>query len=882
MSLVPISDTAKFFLLSASGVGEITLTDKGKERRFLIPTGSGIGEVVADESLPLTFLTLGASSVGEITLFMRQSVPLGEGSELQFSFSMGTLSSRSKELRADYGVGVLQSKAVGFSFSSALALETVTVNPSFAWDLWVPERKNVAHTFAYDMGLLTEFDYLQGFSCNAFNYASLTASRSFSMFYKAGIYSWFYRALGFLQGYYVASYRYPTIEFNYEARNWERISLDAAMTVGVLHKDRLELTLESTMGVLGTTKSRWSWACNAGQISKKDKGFGFIYSAVVPWEARIKDIQFSQWVRNEDFIDFTMSWGLLPTSLRKDFGYAYSQAYVTHSYLGFSFARDFSVVFVDFGFFSVKERHLLHSTQIKLPFGASSGVALGYSLNALLVAGMQLSAKLEDPLLKGVVLHLGLSRLVSGLNLSLPLHRLLRLGVELPAHYKVAVKATGVQILLPFTKMVDAVGVQVPSPFTTRVTALRVELPLNYKSSLCKGVTLNLPVRGYVIGGAAVDYTLLPFTLLVSRQVLSSPLMDTAPRVMVSVPNLPDPTGADTDGISFLSARIETDEGSFGWTGTFELESLQDLKKFKANSLFFFTVGADTYQFMVDAKNFSRTSITEHRAVLKGVSPAVQLTAPRASRITKTWNTPMMSHDLIREMTGDFPVEITILNWPIPANRYGVSLTSPMEVIRQIAVAVGGEVDSLPNGTLRVRPKFPIPTNQWASGMADHHYSEEEDIFSLDNQETPLKAFDKFRVMDAQSSVESDRLEFKKLTDTTGEIRVYPYPWRTSVMVESTTNRATVGEGSEEYRDEEETIEIFKGSGSVRFPVTSVNSVQWMGAESVGVVAGYDSTKVSTASSVFSMLKIGYKTRCLVFPVQGEVELQAQFVLRNL
>ena len=87
----------------------------------------------------------------------------------------------------------------------------------------------------------------------------------------------------------------------------------------------------------------------------------------------------------------------------------------------------------------------------------------------------------------------------------------------------------------------------------------------------------------------------------------------------------------------------------------------------------------------------------------------------------------------------------------------------------------------------------------------------------------------------------------------------------------------------EEYRDEEEAVEVYNGEASVRYPVASVNSVEWMDVDLGGVLAGNDSTRISSThpSEKFSMLKISYKTRCLVYPIDGEVGSVAQFLLRN-
>lgn len=897
MSLVPLQDTARFLIRSSSGIEEAVLTNRGDETELLLTGVSSVVVLSLDESTPLPFLVQSLAGVSEVVVEMKEGCSPGIPVELRF----------------DYGIGEISQTRKEFNFSSFFSLEQIAIGLSYGYDLWVPERKNIAHTFDYGMGTLTQFQPIHGFRYGAYNYATLTASRSVSFAWKAHSLTRIYSDLSFLQGIYVVTYKYPVLDFTFETRNWESMVFGDSMEMGVNVQTRADLSTEVTIGVLGTSTPKISWAYTLGNIKLEHRGFGFEYIAADPWVFRLRDLSMAYQVRNDDFLEFTQSWGLDPSAVRRDFGFSYAQTYMATTHLGFSFARDFSVVFLDFGFYSVKERFLLGAVSVKVPFAASMGTGLVYSLNERVACGLQLIARLEDPLLLGVSFDIGLSRLLNGVTLSLPLHRRIQFALDLPVPFTRHLRGVGVSLTLPFTRQLLPLRIEIPLPFTRLVSALQVrvispymrrinplgiELPAPHTFRVVRPTLLSLPVRDYVTAGSGLSYDNLPFTLLVFGPALSSPLIDSAPAVLEAVtmhlyptspstiPSPPDPHApiGDPEEIAFISARVEIDEGSFGWTGTFEMENVRDLYSFQAHSLFTFRIGAVDYVFMVDAKNLTRSDPPSVQAILKGVSPGVQLTAPRSRKITKTWDVPMMSHDLIREVAGDFPIEITILNWPIPAYRYGVSSASPMDIIKQIAGAVGGEVDSLPNGTLRVRPRFPVPTNRWGPEVVDFHYSDEDDIYTSDNQDVPLRVFDKFRVMDAHSSVESDRLDFKELTSQSGEVRAYPSPWRTEVELVSASNRVTVGEFAEEYRDEEETIEIFKGAGSVKFPVVSVNSVQWMDSDQAGVVAGNDSTRISASlgDSVFSMLKISYKTRCLVFPVQGEVGLQAQFVLRNL
>lgn len=661
--------------------------------------------------------------------------------------------------------------------------------------------------------------------------------------WQFGVLSQMVRPLDFAYDPYVVTEKYREVATSYEVRSWDAVVAGLTFDMGVNTLVNEQVSIFTDMGVLSQRFPVTIFPASMGVNHPATILWGAEYAA-----GRYNPPVFSQWDlryhvhsfegTGYEVSDFTLSWEQQAQADRRDFNLGYSQTYMAQPVLGISYERHFSVGIKVFTLSAYKERHLLHGLLVAAPFGVMGGVDIVYSLNEKLTQGVVVSQPLNPLVYLGTEVALSLSMLLAGVEVGSPINRTVALGLE------------------------------VPMPSTT---------------SLLGGVVLGSPLLDSVMLGLEVVYDLKGYTPVIVPMLLSMPLVVTS-SVVVNTPfTLEDPTGVDADGLDLISASVVADEGNFGWVGTFELEHIHDLNKFVANSIFSFTIGTDEYVFMVESKSLNRTAPAQVQPLLKAISPAVQLTAPRAKLMSKTWAEPIMSHDLIREVAGGYPLELSILNWPIPANRFGVSLQSPMEVIRQVAAAVGGVVDSLPNGVLRVRPKFPVPVPQWGPDTVDHQYVEEEDIFTSNEDDVPVRVFDKFRVMDTQAFSGLDRLEFEEIDSTRGKVRAYPSPYRTNVILFSSHPEASSGPHVEEYRDEEETVEIYNGEGSVRFPVTSVNSIQWEGTNLLGVVAGNDSTKITAThpTEKFSLLKISYKTRCLVFPVSGPVDKKAQFLLRN-
>lgn len=426
-------------------------------------------------------------------------------------------------------------------------------------------------------------------------------------------------------------------------------------------------------------------------------------------------------------------------------------------------------------------------------------------------------------------------------------------------------------------------GIAVPAPSNLQVGSL-LTLQSVLSPMIRAGVTVTSPILDTVTNGVVVDYDLLSYTPVDSGWFIAAPMADNSVVVSTGSYLLPDPTGALPNGIPLLRAEVEAVEGNYGWVGTFTLENPADLVKFTPLTAFTFHLGNDVYSFIVDGRSYSATEHVSRTATVKGISGAVQLTAPRVPTVTKTWAVPKMSHDIIQEMANGYPVQINILNWAIPANRYGVSDVDPLSVIKEIATAVGGVLDSLQDGTLRVRYKYPYSVPTWGPAVVNHtYYGDVETFMHVDNDE-PVKVYDKFRIMDARVTEGGDKLEYKELGTGRGEVRAYPSPYRYTCYLDSSSYSVYIGPVSEEYRTEKEIIEIYAGEGTTRYPVVSVTSLRWIEHDLLGVIAGNDSTKIISVhpTDQYSLVEIEYVTRCLLYPVIGQVGTSVQFLLRNV
>lgn len=539
------------------------------------------------------------------------------------------------------------------------------------------------------------------------------------------------------------------------------------------------------------------------------------------------------WVRSIDQIDVGLYWAMDYGSANMGFTLS-SEKYNTAD-LAFGIFTDITynsglaMLGVAYGV----ERKLRVGIDIPAGFTAFSKVVINSVLRAYARSGLVVHPSLLDKPRKGV-------DLVSSLGYA-------RSGVD----------------ILPSLPKTPRRGLSVSLPFRAHCLSGMV-VPLYLYEACRAGIWVGAPL-------SARDY--------ISRKIwISSPLTDDTPHIRGGSYYLV----VGGVHVEIQKGTVRADEADYAWHGTFTLTNPRQLSLFTVNAEFTIELPGDTYTFVVESKSNKRTSPATMEATVVGISPSAVLDSPRALQVTKNWETNTTARAIVEEMAGTHPVLWEIIDWAIPGGRYGVSLVSPISVIQEIATAVGGTVDSLYDGTLRVRFKYPDTVPAYGPLTKEHTYIESEHLFEFTEDYAPVREYDKFRITDMDTNTENDVLDYEEVTASTGIMRVYPGPWRDTFVLKSTAI-VYIGPRDYEVREETEVIEITKGEGSTRFPVYSVISVEWIDDNLLGVVAGDDSRKITTThpDKKYSIVKLKYNTRCFKYPIVGTLGRYAQFIVEN-
>lgn len=178
-----------------------------------------------------------------------------------------------------------------------------------------------------------------------------------------------------------------------------------------------------------------------------------------------------------------------------------------------------------------------------------------------------------------------------------------------------------------------------------------------------------------------------------------------------------------------ISANLTHAEGDNWWSGNLELDNPASFQRVQIDDPITLYLGGETFALIVDNKTIDRNGVGMPRFTVAVVSPTARFASPRATLIDQIWDTPVMARDAAASVVGE-EIQWDLVDWQILGGRLAVHNAAPIEVVKTIAGAAGGVVETLPNGKLWVRHPFPVPVPNWATATPDHILTDAADNLS--------------------------------------------------------------------------------------------------------------------------------------------------------
>ena len=318
--------------------------------------------------------------------------------------------------------------------------------------------------------------------------------------------------------------------------------------------------------------------------------------------------------------------------------------------------------------------------------------------------------------------------------------------------------------------------------------------------------------------------------------------------------------------MSILSASLAIAEGDYSWTGTMELANPASFQRIRIDDPVTLELGGETFNMMVDNKTLTRDGVSRPRLTISLISPTARFAAPRAAPMERTWDAAIRAREAAEEAVGE-AIQWDLVDWVIPAGRLAVYDAAPLDVVRTIAEAAGGVVETTPGGVLRVRHRFPVAVSDWRRATVDHILTDAADNLSSRESHRAQSRVNRVVVrgylpssghLATEIDGRIDGLNAGRTAFYSGEtahLLVHAGPEVSDIDVASSTGTLSAN-ADQSYQVTEDISFDGSNSASLNQPTISIDSVIWLGSDLGELSLETDGMTVTAASSGVAVARI--------------------------
>lgn len=232
-----------------------------------------------------------------------------------------------------------------------------------------------------------------------------------------------------------------------------------------------------------------------------------------------------------------------------------------------------------------------------------------------------------------------------------------------------------------------------------------------------------------------------------------------------------------------------------------------------------------------------------------------------------------------------------IVDQVVKAGTFYANDEKPLTVLRNLVNAMGGIVQSRPEGHIEVVHKYQTRVPDWATAVPSYILNDEVQFRSLSVTEVDNPGINTVTVSSESISELSYTLEEVEVSSTSKEIHSYHTPWgSTDVYLDTSGDEEVsisylgiVEETYPTYDDdtEPELVEFQNGVATVSKPIYGIVEYTWIGTDLGGLVFSEEGQLESDISGE-SLLEIRYITKYMRWLANSTNLADVQYILRAI
>ena len=324
--------------------------------------------------------------------------------------------------------------------------------------------------------------------------------------------------------------------------------------------------------------------------------------------------------------------------------------------------------------------------------------------------------------------------------------------------------------------------------------------------------------------------------------------------------------------IDIITANISQDEDSWTWSFNATIASQESWNKIKPTNGYYpdaiLTVRGIVFNVMVEGIQRSRRDVSNTWSI-NGRGITARLDGKYASGVNTSWRN--VNAQVIIQLLCDsagLTLDYQETDWQISElegqGRY------PIEIINEIATAVGSVVQTSPAGALIIRPRYPQKPTEYANATPDFTITDLDDYIMLDEQWLDRDNYNVISVGDSEVD-EGSQLTIDSGDDIDSDgnkigenkrIKIYAVPFIEEIALDDSAEGylTLIYQGITTEQIDIEAFEIVNGEGSVSKPFYGLLSSDYIHTDLGGMTVS-ESGKITTEIAGQSLINLSYTTK---------------------
>jgi hypothetical protein len=322
-------------------------------------------------------------------------------------------------------------------------------------------------------------------------------------------------------------------------------------------------------------------------------------------------------------------------------------------------------------------------------------------------------------------------------------------------------------------------------------------------------------------------------------------------------------------------------EGSPLWVADITLGSAEDFTQFEIGESLTLTLCGYVFSLRVDQTTEDEQGPEQRRWGVKASSPLAWADTPYHQSGNLYFPAGTTAREAVEELLSPVAsLTWQIPDWTLPAAGLVFTSTTPLAAARSIVEAIGGLLESTPDGAAVARRRYPVPPPEFAHAVPDLVVQDSE-MTVRSTSVVHVEIVNRLTVADGNTTASSsqDKVDFE--ADDTNALAGTVRAWREVRLVHTGRPEVSVVPKGVREWEVEETVEFKDGQASLGKPALSIVEVQWK-YFSLGGVTLQDGGALTAAFGLgYSLATIRYLTRAYVWSVTSPTGEEVQFVLED-